>query len=191
MFRKKSAPVAPGFPSTDEVKAKKIKSGALLLINGTNAFSITNPDQYAEITVKDGDGGVKHIVGKAVGGNECVLARFGTASAAANGHAALIKAHSGLSLGGMGFALKTAVAVLALWIVAGMFTAPGNTAIASVPVTPTVAGAAVLPVGAAPTVAAPANPSLDDLANGGYQFTAPKLQMPNVQAPTLDCAPVN
>lgn len=191
MFRKKPDIFAPGFPATDEVKAKKIKGGTLLLINGTNAFSIANPDQYTEISVKDAEGGAKNIVGKLFGGNECVLARFGSASAAANGHAALIKAHSGLTLGGMGFAMKAVLGVVAIWFVFGLFSSPGNSAIASAPASPVLAGAPALPGGSTPSAAAPVNPSLDDLANGGYQFTAPKIQMPNVQAPTLDCAPVN
>lgn len=47
------------------------------------------------------------------------------------------------------------------------------------------------PQGAPAAQAPSAQQTLDQLANGGYTFQAPALQMPNVQAPALNCAPTN
>lgn len=194
LFRKKSTrQAANGFPETGVVKVKKFKDGSLILLNGSNAFNIPAINLFTEITVRDGESATGVIVGRKSDGTDQVLARFGSSAIAQGGHAALIKAHSGLSEGGTGWAMKAGVTVAALLLInavlgAGMQASATPGAAVQMNVQPLLAPAAQ--DAASAQVISPQQ-TLDQLANGGYTFQAPALKMPNVQAPALNCAPTN
>lgn len=162
-----------------------------MLLNGTNAFNIPAISSFTTISVKTEEGGVGALVGTDAKGEVATLASFGNAEIAGAAHAALIKAHSGLSEGGWGWFGKTALTLAVLWILVNLFTAPSSASM------PLAAAQAPIEQSITPQLDAPraevaqvsgTTRSLDDLANGGYQF-APQVQMPEIQAPQLNCEP--
>lgn len=210
-FRTRSAqaPRAAGFPSTDLVRARRLRargdilsrSGHIVLQNGSNAFSI-NPAGFAQISVRaSAEGGEHHIVGFSSldDGAPKTLAKFGSAEAAANGHAALMKAVAGINVGGasaLGKAAKwggVAVGVLVLTTIMGFMSlsSGGGEAVAATQQQAPAMFAAAGGVQAGGQGGAgkfnPQEPSLEELASGNYQFS-PKLKAPEVEVPTLNCA---
>lgn len=189
--RNKPASIAPGFPLSTKVLVKKIKGGGFMLLNGTNAFNIPAIASFTTISVKTEEGGVGALVGADGKGQEATLASFGNVAIAGDAHAALIKAHSGLSEAGWGWFGKTALTLAGLWILLNLFSAPSS---ASMPLAAAQAQSEQSNIPqldesrAEVAQALGSNRSLDDLANGGYQF-APQVQMPEIKAPQLNCEP--
>ena len=202
---------AAGFPATSAIDAIRLRArgdllrgtGPVMLRNGTNSFTIdvsafTSLSVCADAATPE----IHAIVGRKslTDENGEVLARFGSQAAATNAHAKLLRAHAGFSCGGGSrAALKVGAAVVGVLVFTLLF---GMVSVA------TQQGTAV--AGAAPDLFAPQrsaqtapfalargagdgsqfNPSeatLEDLAAGKYQFN-PKLQAPDVQIPSLECA---
>lgn len=208
-FRASQRPTyAAGFPTTDAVVARRLRakgdflrrSGAVVLSNGTNAFTV-DLAPFKKVSVEGVDGGIFNITGRDSmdqSAQGVVLANFGSQKAAENGYAALMRAHSGLRASGspsrgVSF-LKWSGGVVALFCAVVVFSA------LTTPMQPT-AVAANAPEMFAPQVAqaAPAaqqgqggfnpnEPTLEDLASGKYEFQ-PKLKAPDIVPPTLNCAP--
>ncbi|WP_137917038.1 hypothetical protein [Hydrogenophaga sp. 2FB] len=189
--RTKPASIAPGYPTSNKVQVKKLKGGGYMLLNGTTAFQIPIIAPFKTISVKSGDGGEGTLIGTDGQGMESTLASFGNVEIAGTAHAALIKAHAGMSEGGWGWFGKSALTLAVLWIMVNLFSAP------SAPSIPVAAAQGAQEQFAPSQLESPSvaiaqgsNPtrSLDDLANGGYQFS-PQVQAPDFKAPQLNCEP--
>jgi hypothetical protein len=167
-----------GFAITDAVSAKLQKEGAdrlVLLRNGVNLFRF-NPRGYCRISVHKAEQGVYHLLGYATVQSEAgtVLASFPTARGAENAHCAVSAAYAGLGTNRK--VLKWGLIVVATYAVLSLlFGAPK---------------AAQVFQNGAPKPALEGfsanEPSLEELAAGGYQFR-PKIAAPAVQAPDLTC----
>lgn len=185
---------APGFPKVTSVRAKRLKSESVLLVNGTNSFTMLTADKYSAVRVEGVDGIFK-LIG-AMGSELKELATFGSEAAAANAHEALMRASAGRSLvAGRPWLLRTVLLVGGIWVVLSTISA----GLASrVPALPTNVGLQ----DSSPTIqsdqgstqrslqagSGSAATSLEQLANGGYTFQ-PKIEMPQIQAPGLNCPP--
>lgn len=207
MFSKfrRSAPVfAAGFPSTDVVTSKRLRlsgdfirgRGAIVLSNGTNAF-VVQIDRYSFVTVSSeacSDGAYELRAGLAGDGSGdlVTLARFGSHQAAKNAYSGVMKSYAGLASAESSWlpkAIKTSAAVLALFAVAVVIGLASPVA--------DVSAAQDKPLSSHQTPAArepgsaafnPSEANLDDIVAGKYEFN-PKLKAPDVQMPTLSCAP--
>lgn len=197
---------AAGMPATDVVSAclqggrgdKNRHNSVVLLTNGTNTFAV-NPWPYKHISVEPAEGGVFNIVGKACldgGDDKDILARFGSESGAANGFHALLRAHSGLRAPGAASPALTMVkwagGLAALFVgvvLLGAFAnSPEQVASAGPGASVAVASAGMPSAAQGASRFDPNEPTLEELAAGGYQFN-PKLQVPEITAPALNCAP--
>lgn len=213
-FLRRRAPLqfAAGFPATVAVSARRIRAegswfrrGPVVLMNGSNAFTVdVTPFKRVAVEV-DGEGGIFNIIGsKELGGSQkTVLAQFGNEEAANNGYSALMKAHAGLKAGKAGggrlSSLKWPAFLAGLFVfvaMLGAFSGGTTEAVASsMPASvsnPEVAQAQATLQQARQQVAAGGGfnrnePSLEALASGQYTFE-PKLQAPDVTVPTLNCA---
>lgn len=192
MFSRKTKPTnAPGYPDTNASKVKRRKDGSFVsfvLVNGTNAFHIPDLAQFKKVSLNPAEGGAFKIVGVSREGSETDLASFGSEDAGKNGYSALMAAHCGISLPRMGFVAKTGIALVSAWFLIGLIPIPDQTAVAQTNVAdrPAIQQEAV---GQGAPNAAAAAPTLDDLANGAYQFNVPKPKMPDVQISGLNCPP--
>lgn len=200
---------ADGFPATDAVAARRLRargdvfrrSGSVLLTNGTNAFTV-DLTPYKKVSVKAGEGGEHSLVGyERLGQDESptLLASFGSAEAATNGYKALLRAHSGIKLSGAGSPVKwvggLAGLFLCVFVLLASLTPVEQPAVAAGAPPDFAAQMAQMQSQAhanptAPTQVAgfnPAEPSLESLAAGNYEFR-PQLKAPDVAAPSLNCA---
>lgn len=192
MFSRKPKPsIVTGYPVSTKSKVKRRKDGSFVtfvLVNGTNAFHIPDLAQFKRVSLTPSEGGVFKIVGTRQEGVEAELASFGTEEAGKNGYEALMAAHCGVSFRNYGFAAKTAAALVAAWFLIGLIPIPDQHAVAQTKAAEYMAMQQEAGGQAAPKAAAP-TPTLDDMANGAYQFNVPKPRMPDVQISGLNCAP--
>ena len=200
---------AAGFPATDSVVARRLRAngdvlrrtGAVVLSNGTNAFTV-DLGQFKKVSVESAEGGVFNITGRNSldpDAQGVVLANFGSQRAADNGHAALMRAHSGLRASGASSRgvrmVKWGGGLVALFCAVVVFSAvtTGMQQSAVAATAPTMSNPQLL---AQPAQAAqqgkggfnPNEPTLEDLASGKYEFQ-PNLKAPDIVPPTLNCAP--
>lgn len=213
-FRASQRPAyAAGFPETDAVVARRLRAkgdvlrrtGAVVLSNGTNAFTV-DLWPFKKVSVEGGDNGIFNITGRDSldpGAQGVVLANFGSQKAAQNGYAALMRAHSGLRASG---ASSRGVS-LAKWGggLFGLFCAVVLFSALTTPMQPSSVAANSSATDTARLWAQategphqggggggggfnPNEPTLEDLASGKYEFQ-PKLKAPDIAPPTLNCAP--
>lgn len=203
---------AAGYPKTDDVTAKKLKSSSEIIVkNGSNLFRLPAMT-FAKVSVGAGADGAFSLLGTSVAGVETNLASFGSIKAANNALDRVSSVYAGLG-GGVRWTRVAICLVIAYALVSVFSGAVMTSAAASVAARnkvmqspsgalPQAAEAAALPVGqvasaqaaqaAQPVRFNPNEPSLEELerlAKGGEYKFEPKITMPNVQAPVLDCAP--
>lgn len=190
LFKKKPKELfADGYPTTDKVAARAIRTWRFLgpvesifLVNGNRAFQIRVDDmgQLRVASKSDLTGAFILEGGPREGSIE--LASFGSEKAANNALAAVIRARSGISLGGMSRLIKWplyAVGIYALAVFVGAANSTAEefaTAHAKQPASQ----------GAKPGHFDPAEKTLEQIASGGYTFE-PKLKAPEVDMPVLSC----
>lgn len=194
-LRARSVAVAAGFPSDPAVRSRKLKSGAVVLVNGTNCFTMSGVDQYQSVKVKATEDGAHSLVAEDASGKSQILAVFGSEAAAANGHGALVRASAGRSLAGRPWVLRTALVVGVAWFFLAALTSSLSNHVPIAQSSPGAQGS--LTAGQydqqivqkfSQTESSTTNPSLEQLANGGYKFQ-PKIELPQMQAPALNCPP--
>lgn len=189
---------AVGYPATDVVRAKQLKSGAVFIKNGSNLFQLQALASFTNLCVRPGDAGTFRLVG-AEGESEKVLATFGSQAAADNALDQLARVHAGL--GGIRY-MRWLVGALAVYAALSFMTGPAGSV-------ETVSGAAQLPAAqverppayasAGPAGGAfnPNEPTLEELerneierlANGGEYRFKPNIAIPQVEVPALNCNP--
>lgn len=180
---------ADGYPTTDKVAARAIRTWRFLgpvesifLVNGNRAFQIRVGDMgQLRVASKAGFPGVFALEG---GPSErsLELASFGSEKAANNALAAVIRARSGISLGGMSPLIKWPLYAVGIYALAVFVGAVNSTA------EEFSAAQARQPVsqGAQPGHFDPAEKTLEQIASGNYTFE-PKLKAPEVEMPALSC----
>ena len=196
---------ALGYPATNRVTARRLRkagdvirrSGQVVLVNGTNAFTV-DVEPFKKVSLASCGEGAYSIVGHALldDARGVTLASFGNETTAQNAYAALLHAHAGMKVGGgsKGGSLKFGGGLAALFLavvaVSAFTSAPMQPSLAATSM-PSLAQQQYLQAQADAQAAAGAynqnEPSLEDLANGNYQFS-PKLKAPTVEMPTLNCA---
>ena len=198
------APRAAGYPKTDDVTAKKLKGSAEIIVkNGSHLFRLPAMT-FSKISVGAGDDGVFNLLGTSAS-VETILASFGSLKAATNALDRVSSVYAGLG-GGVRW-VRLALCLVAAYALASLFSgaviakaAAAASARSSQPQTfrepaplqgrgP--ADAAAMQVAPAPASFNPNEPSLEELqrlAGGGQYKFEPKLVVPDVKAPVLDCA---
>lgn len=202
---KTAAPRAPGYPKTNDVTAKKLKGTSVIIVkNGSNLFRLPALT-FSKISVGAGENGAFNLLGTNESA-ETTLASFGSLKGANNALDRVSSVYAGLGAGvrwvRLSLCLIAAYALVSVFSGAVMTsTAAAAAARSSQPTTLRApaqlqgrgpADAAAVQVAHAPAGFNPNEQSLEELqrlANGGQYKFEPKLAMPNVEAPVLDCAP--
>lgn len=170
---------------SDNVSARLLKSGAVVILNGDSLYRFQS-DAFQRLMVGAGATGTWELIGVKAAGEQDVLASFGSEQGARRAYAAV----TSLYFRGAGWmtVMKWLAGLLLLWFVLGAFSKP-----VQADIEPSMGGAAAPAVGGLvpPGGSAafdPNEPNMDSVLSGQYTPNI-RVEVPEVKTPALNCAP--